>query len=483
MLLLVLCYNHSFLYSQTFQERIQSPLLVGGDEGDISFADVDGDQDLDVLITGFDQLNYNGGGLATTTKLYLNDGSGNYTQSEQTSFVGVVTSSTAFADVDGDQDPDVLITGSTSSFESIAHLYLNDGAGKFTLATGTPFTAVSYSSVDFFDIDNDQDQDVLITGYDTQGEESSTLYLNDGLGNFTKKTNTPFEPVSEGSIAIADIDNDNDLDVFFQPNGKLYTNDGTGNFAEAQGTNFELFWDGSAAFADVDGDQDQDLFVTGIEDDEYFTKASVLLNDGNGHFSKKKETDIVGVSNSSIAFADVDGDQDPDLLISGFDTSFTMITRLYINDGFGNFSPTIHSSFPGIANGKVAFADVDGDSDQDLMIAGADSTQNELVKLYINQDIILSVSEREPQQRLEVSIYSNPIKGNNLFVLCNFHINAQASFKLFNLNGSLIREKTAYFNKGENSLTMDVSTLPSGNYFLEVIQGSQKGIAKVIIQR
>ncbi|MCD4730327.1 MAG: VCBS repeat-containing protein [Bacteroidales bacterium] len=119
-------------------------------------------------------------------------------------FVWVDHSSIAFADIDNDNDQDVLIAGLNSFGQDIAKLYTNDGSGFFTEVTGTPFDVAFVGSVTFADIDNDNDQDVLITGLPT------TLYTNDGNGFFTEVTGSPFYLGSDG--AFADIDNDNDQD-------------------------------------------------------------------------------------------------------------------------------------------------------------------------------------------------------------------------------------------------------------------------------
>ena len=105
-------------------------------------------------------------------------------------------------------------------------------AQSFEEITGTPFEGVFAGSVAFADIDNDNDQDVLITGRDdVEITYSSKLYLNDGLGNYSIVSNTPFDGVGSSSVEFADIDNDDDLDVLitgqtsspFQRISKLYT--------------------------------------------------------------------------------------------------------------------------------------------------------------------------------------------------------------------------------------------------------------------
>lgn len=46
---------------------------------------------------------------------------------------------------------------------------LNTRAQTFTEIIGTPFDWVEYSSIAFTDVDGDNDQDLLITGYDSVG--------------------------------------------------------------------------------------------------------------------------------------------------------------------------------------------------------------------------------------------------------------------------------------------------------------------------
>jgi hypothetical protein len=271
-LLLGILNSLQFLAAQTFTEKPQSPLLVGADYGDIAFADVDGDNDQDVLITGFDRLNNSGGGLAVSTKLYINDGTGSFTESDDTPFEGVVNSSIAFVDVDGDNDQDVLITGSTRSFDPISKLYTNDGTVSFTEVMGTPFAAISSGSGVFADVDGDNDSDLLLVRVNIQGTAIARLYTNDGTVSFTEVMGTSFAAISSGSTAFADVDGDNDQDLlitglpdFGGPVSKLYINDGTGEFIEVSDTPFESVEFGSIAFADVDGDNDQDVLLMGLD--------------------------------------------------------------------------------------------------------------------------------------------------------------------------------------------------------------------------
>jgi len=292
-----------------------------------------------------------------------------------TPFDGVSGGSVAFADIDNDGDQDVLITGDNILLGPIAKLYTNDGSGYFTEVGGTPFQSVAWSSIAFADIDNDNEQDVLITGQYYQG--IANLYTNDGNGFFSEVLDTTFVGVFFSSIAFADIDNDNDQDVLItgrsgdlgsgQPNAILYSNDGNGFFTEITNTPFEAVSSGSVAFADIDNDSDQDVIITGS------FSAKLYTNDGNGSFTEVIGTPFEEVIFSSVAFADVDNDNDQDMLIAGSLYDNSSISKLYTNNGNGIFTENIGSSFVGVGWPvcSIAFVDNDNDGDQDVLITGS----------------------------------------------------------------------------------------------------------------
>lgn len=205
--------------------------------------------------------------------------------------------------------------------------------------------------------------------------------------NFTDHPQLPpFDSVAFSSIAVADVNGDSHLDVLISGENmfgalitKLYTNDGSGVFTEQGGNLFPGIKDGSKAFADVDGDTDMDLFISGNSGVTLISK--LYINDGSGNFSEHPSSSFPGIFYSSVAFADVDGDTDQDLAISG-NAGAGLITQLYINDGSGNFSASL-VPLKGVDFSSIAFADVDGDTDQDLLVAGFTGS-GQTSTLYLN---------------------------------------------------------------------------------------------------
>jgi hypothetical protein len=353
-------------------------------ESSVSFIDIDNDNDQDLFITGENSNSQK------ITELYSNDGSGNYSKNNGTYFIGVSEGSTAFADIDGDNDQDILITGDNGS-QRVSKLYINDGLGNFSLQTGNSFDGVYRSSVAFSDIDGDNDQDVLITGRNNSNQRTTKLYINDGIGNFSEAMGTPFVQIDWGSAAFEDIDNDNDQDLMilasdgFQRIAKLYKNNGLGIFTEVIGTPFIGLHGGSISFADIDGDNDQDVLITGNDDMQQY-QSILYMNDGIGNFNENLNVTINGVIWSDSKFFDIDNDNDLDLIICG-QSSTGKSTNLYENDGTGNFTEKVNTLFDQVERGAIDFADVDNDNDIDLLITGYNLHAQKISKLYMNDGL------------------------------------------------------------------------------------------------
>ena len=85
-------------------------------------------------------------------------------------------------------------------------------------------------------------------------------------------------------------------------------------------------------FGDIDGDEDLDIFISGYYSNNDFLSGSKLyLNDGAGNFSEKTDANLETDSRVAGAFADLDGDNDPDLVTTGYDASFNPVASVFFN--------------------------------------------------------------------------------------------------------------------------------------------------------
>ena len=146
-----------------------------------------------------------------------------------------------------------------------------------------------------------------------------------------------------------------------------------------------------------------------------------------------------------------------DVLVVGdtFDLSFS---RLYINDGTGIFNAISDTMFPGVSYSSAEFADVDGDADMDLLLAGNDSLNQPITKLYFNDLYVVNISEQK--EDLNIKIYPNPAS-SDLF------ISNTESFdyvSIYNALGEFIKTEMLEFKNA----SINVSSLPHGLYIIEL---------------
>ena len=170
------------------------------DEEHIAWGDLDGDGDLDYI------GKQSGVGLI----VQRNDGSGQFTPGWQMADAHTTIGSIALADFDADGDLDALVANGfrdTGSFPT--RLLLNDGSGQFTDSGQTLNETIS-ADLAVGDLDNDGDLDIFIANMDWQNE----IWLNDGAGNLTDSGLLLGENSdASGQPTLADIDGDGDLDI------------------------------------------------------------------------------------------------------------------------------------------------------------------------------------------------------------------------------------------------------------------------------
>ncbi|RMG64853.1 MAG: VCBS repeat-containing protein [Bacteroidetes bacterium] len=459
------------LFAQRFTESIQSPPLAGVRFGGVAVADLNGDSHADILLTG---NSMNEGGI---TRLYLNDGQGNFAEQDTALLPGLTASALAVADVNGDQQPDVLLCGRNDSARRVTQLYLNGGQGNFSQMPGTPFAGVWYGALALADLNQDGRPEVLITGQDSADRRIARLYRNDGQGQFTELMDNSFAGVRFSDLAIGDVNGDSHPDILLNgqdslttPITRLYLNDGTASFVEASGTPFSGVYEGSVALADVNGDGSPDVFLTGTRSLSGEGIARLYLNDGTGQFTEQVGEPFTGLWRSDMAFADLNADGHPDILMAGQNPGGQRVTQLYLNDGQGQFTEVANTPFDGVRFGALACADVNSDQRTDVLITGENPAGQFIAKLY-RQDEPAALAA---PSRLPFSLHA---RAQQLDLHFSALRHGLVTATIYDAYGRRVAWRQEWVAPGNQILSVALPAASQGIYVVHVHDGRRRGVA------
>ncbi|PSQ82937.1 MAG: hypothetical protein BRD30_13500, partial [Bacteroidetes bacterium QH_2_63_10] len=313
------------------------------------------------------------------TTLYLQQSDGSFSPANA-GLGNVRKAAVAIADVDGQDGPDVLITGE-EDFDPTARLYLQQPDGSFSEADAG-LDATTGGTVSIADLDGQNGPDLLITG---NTDTKVAAYFQQSDGSFTKDTETV---------------------------GGNYTDYAT-----------------AASVADVDGQNGPDVLLVGAD-------TRLRLQQSDGSFSSA-DAGITRVSeergSAAVEIADVDGQNGPDLLVTGnqqtevsilfgrFDTGFDPSATLYLQQSDGSFSAA-DAGLTGVAAGDLSVGDIEGDGDTDLLLTGDDllaSDRTPSARLYVNRSN-QSSANRAPQGMRTDVLNARAAPGDSVFARVEF---------------------------------------------------------------
>jgi len=365
-----------------------------------TFADIDGDDDLD-LFSGniIGTLNYfNNSGLNNNIPTFNLES--NFWQ--EIYIVGQSrhgASAISFIDLDNDQDLD-LSWG--DYFQQSLYIVSNIGnqlnpiMDNDNIITQFPYddpvNTAGLNLPSFIDIDNDNDSDLFVTtlsgAYGYQLTNNFMFYEN-VENDYLLQTYNYIDTVdllSDINPKFVDIDFDGDLDLFIGTNydptsfpwiGRIvfYENIGTdidnNPVWELDSNNFlnmDLGNNLFPEFIDIDHDGDLDLFIgnyNGIV--HFFENIGTVYNKDFEYYGTIEDIDMQGYS--SPEFVDIDNDDDYDLLLGCVDG------RIYFYENIGdkyNFNFDLKSSNYNDINvgsrSTILSVDMDLDNDKDLLI-------------------------------------------------------------------------------------------------------------------
>ncbi len=349
---------------------------LSGNSMDAQSADLDGDGDLDLVIA----IEFG------ANRLLINDGSGAYQDlsAGRLPARNFDTEDVAVADLNRNGFRDLFFANSENQTNEY---YLNEGSASFFDATANriPVTGIS-NAVEIADVNGDQNPDILI-GNNGQ----NFLLINNGNGFFSDQTGQrlPQRLDITQDLAFADLNGNGLLDIVVanEDDNRILINTGSGFYSDQTSSRLPLISGieetREVDLRDVDGDGDLDIYFSNVQINESGSNPQdrLLINDGSGVFADvtaeqlpEKITDTMDSD-----FMDMDNDGDWDIITGDFNGG----VQVFINDGTGTFTDETENWIPEDFAPRVMdfdVADFNNDGLPDIYIATYESTDQLLMR-------------------------------------------------------------------------------------------------------
>ena len=381
------------------------------------------------------------------------------------------------ADIDGDDTLDVVAAAGGSTDEVV--WYENRG--------GTPITWEKYTIDDYLDeaqvvyvadIDGDNDPDVAATAT----AANDVVWYENNLPTGWNKYTIDETFLGALGVFVADIDADNDSDVV--ATGSVaddvvwYENRGGTPISWSKYTiddNLDGAW--WVDVVDIDGDTDLDVFAIGSDANDVVW----YENSGGAPVSWTKHIIDPNLGGAFVVdFADIDLDSDLDLVATGFTADMVV---WYENEGGVRINWSSAQIIDANLNGAntVFAADIDGNINPDVFATGTYANQ---VVWYENPVVgIKRLQEIVPAGWSLLQNYPNPF---NPTTAIEFSIPKSefVTLKVYNTLGEKVATLVSdRLTVGSYSYQWDASNLASGVYLYRLQAGDYIETRRMILMR
>jgi hypothetical protein len=277
-------------------------------QGDVEYGDVNGDGELDIVIT---EGNYKYSNSALQAN--LGNGDGTFTAGKVFgNFQGSPPSQFVLGDFNQDGALDVAVASPADDSNgrvSLVPIFSGNGDGTFELSNSAEVHLDPFAIVEG-DFNGDGILDLVAESGPRVGFAEITLSAGIGNGTFQADqvitaingTDSQFVPVCTGrTLYAADFNNDGKLDLAYCNESSIGIMLGNGDGTFQPTVFYKVGYEGAFTFAvgDFNSDGYTDLVVSHYPTNNYDHQFSVLLGNGNGTFGPKTVVLLQG-SNVSV---------------------------------------------------------------------------------------------------------------------------------------------------------------------------------------
>jgi len=426
--------------------------LLGG--SGVAAGDIDGDGWCDLYFCGLDNPN----------ALYRNLGGWRFEEITGASDVaceGWDATGAVFADADGDGDLDLFVTALGQG----AHLFANDGRGKFTNRTVEAglSSRAGATSLALADADGDGDLDLYVANFraDTIRDRPATRFTIEYAGGKPVVAKVDGRSAAEPELANRFMVSASGEVIEYGEADVLYENTGAGQFQPVPWTGGRfldenglplqsppLDWGLAVQFRDFTGDGAPDLYIC----NDYWTPDRVWINDGRGGFRALGPSAWRQMPRSSMGvdFADVDRDGNFDFFAVDMLSRSHRHRQTQVGDGIPWISvPGEMASVPQFAQNMLQLNRGDGTFAQIASYSGLEASEWSWCPVFIDvdldgwEDILVSNGHRkdfqdaDAGQRIQQAITAKQLSFGAPERVMEFYPGAETAPAAFRNNGDL----------------------------------------------